>query len=138
MTSELAHVLKHELAHSFINKLSGGRCPPWLHEGIAQFLEPRSLGSNGRQLSRLFKAQRNIPMNVLEGSFRRYADRLRITAQLIYVKDQTHLWAEEYDRWSKDLVGLQGEVAVAVAQGKDASERILDRLGNWPRLGATR
>jgi TolB-like protein/DNA-binding winged helix-turn-helix (wHTH) protein/Tfp pilus assembly protein PilF len=53
---------------------------------------------------------------VLEGSFRRSADRLRITAQLIYVKDQTHLWAEEYDRWSKDLVGLQGEVAVAVAQ----------------------
>ncbi len=53
---------------------------------------------------------------VLEGSFRRYADRLRITAQLISVKDQTHLWAEEYDRWSKDLVGVQGEVAVAVAQ----------------------
>jgi hypothetical protein len=73
MTSELAHVLKHELAHSFINKLSGGRCPPWLHEGIAQFLEPRSLGSNGRQLSRLFKAQRNIPMNVLEGSFLRFS-----------------------------------------------------------------
>src|SRR5208337_1790613 len=28
MTSELAHVLKHELAHSFITQLSGGRCPP--------------------------------------------------------------------------------------------------------------
>ena len=40
MTPELAHVLKHELAHSFITQLSGGRCPPWLHEGIAQFLEP--------------------------------------------------------------------------------------------------
>ena len=38
MTPELAHVLKHELAHSFINQLSGGRCPSWLHEGIAQFL----------------------------------------------------------------------------------------------------
>ncbi|HXA63883.1 MAG TPA: winged helix-turn-helix domain-containing protein [Bryobacteraceae bacterium] len=53
---------------------------------------------------------------VLEGSFRRYADRLRITAQLIHVKDQTHLWAEEYDRWSKDLVAVQGEVAVAIAR----------------------
>ncbi len=41
MTPELAHVLKHELAHSFIARLSGGRCPPWLHEGIAQFLEPQ-------------------------------------------------------------------------------------------------
>jgi tetratricopeptide (TPR) repeat protein len=73
MTSELAHVLKHELAHSFITQLSGGRCPPWLHEGIAQFLEPRSLGGNGHQLSLLFKAQRNIPLNALEGSFLRFS-----------------------------------------------------------------
>ena len=69
MTPELARVLKHELAHSFINQLSGGRCPPWLHEGIAQLLEPKSLGSDGHQLAQLFKSQRNIPLNVLEGSF---------------------------------------------------------------------
>ena len=73
MTPELARVLKHELAHSFINQLSGGRCPPWLHEGIAQLLEPKSLGSDGRQLAQLFKAQRNIPLNVLEGSFMRFS-----------------------------------------------------------------
>ncbi len=69
MTSELARVLKHELAHSFINHLSASRCPPWLNEGIAQLLEPRALGSDGRQLSLLFNTQRNIPLNVLEGSF---------------------------------------------------------------------
>jgi hypothetical protein len=69
MTPELAHVLKHELAHSFITQLSAGRCPMWLHEGIAQFVEPRSLSSQGRQLSQLFKTQREIPLNVLEGSF---------------------------------------------------------------------
>ena len=69
MTSELARVLKHELAHSFITQLSGGRCPPWLHEGIAQLLEPKSLGGDGHPLSQLFKAQRNIPLNALEGSF---------------------------------------------------------------------
>ena len=73
MTPELARVLKHELAHSFINQLSAGRCPPWLHEGIAQLLEPRSLGSDGRQLARLFKSQRNLPLNVLEGSFMRFS-----------------------------------------------------------------
>jgi tetratricopeptide (TPR) repeat protein len=73
MTPALAHVLKHELAHSFITQLSGGRCPPWLHEGIAQFLEPRTLGGEGHQLSLLFKAQRNIPINVLEGSFLRFS-----------------------------------------------------------------
>lgn len=69
MTSELARVLKHELAHSFITQLSGGRCPPWLHEGIAQLLEPKTLGGDGHQLAVLFKAQQNIPLNALEGSF---------------------------------------------------------------------
>src|SRR5216684_662098 len=73
MTPELAHVLKHELAHSFITKLSGGRCPMWLHEGIAQFVEPRSLGSDGRQLARLFQSQHNLPLNGLEGSFMRFS-----------------------------------------------------------------
>jgi len=73
MTSELARVLKHELAHSFINQLSAGRCPPWLHEGIAQLLEPRNLGRDGRALAQLFKTQRNIPLNVLEGSFMRFS-----------------------------------------------------------------
>jgi hypothetical protein len=93
MTSELARVLKHELAHTFINQLSGGRCPPWLHEGIAQLLEPKSLGSEGRQISQLFKTQRNIPLNALEGSFMRfsgveayvaYAESL---AAVAYIKD---------------------------------------------------
>jgi tetratricopeptide (TPR) repeat protein len=73
MTPDLARVLKHELAHSFITQLSGGRCPPWLHEGIAQFLEPKSLGGDGRQLSLLYKAQREIPLNALEGSFQSFS-----------------------------------------------------------------
>ncbi len=73
MTPELAHVLKHELAHSFITQLSAGRCPPWLHEGIAQLLEPKSLGGDGHALSQLFKAQREVPINALEGSFQSFS-----------------------------------------------------------------
>ena len=37
---------------------------------------------------------------VMEGSVRRAGDRVRITAQLIRVSDQSHLWAESYDRRS--------------------------------------
>jgi hypothetical protein len=73
VTSALARVLKHELAHSFINHLSSNRCPPWLNEGIAQLAEPRSLGGDGRQLSLLFNAQQEIPLNMLEGSFLRFS-----------------------------------------------------------------
>jgi hypothetical protein len=71
LTPELARILKHELAHSFINQLSAGRCPLWLHEGIAQFLEPKNLGGDGHQFAQLFKSQKNIPLNALEGSFMR-------------------------------------------------------------------
>jgi Tfp pilus assembly protein PilF len=73
VTPELSRVLKHELAHSFINQLSGGRCPQWLNEGIAQALEPKSLSSRGRRLAQLFKAQQEIPFNALEGSFMRFS-----------------------------------------------------------------
>jgi hypothetical protein len=73
VTSELSRVLKHELAHSFINQLSGGRCPQWLNEGIAQAMEPKSLSSRGRRLAELFKAQQEIPFNALEGGFMRFS-----------------------------------------------------------------
>jgi len=53
---------------------------------------------------------------VVEGSVRRAGDRLRITTQLIQVSDQSHLWAETYDRRMADVFELQDEVAAAVAK----------------------
>ena len=48
---------------------------------------------------------------ILEGSVRRAGDRIRITAQLIQVSDQTHLWAEQYDnRALEDVFDVQGGV----------------------------
>jgi len=52
---------------------------------------------------------------VLEGSIRRDSDRVRITAQLIQLSDQTHLWARQYDRELRDLLALQGEIAHEVS-----------------------
>jgi tetratricopeptide (TPR) repeat protein len=72
VTPELARVLKHELAHSFINQLSAGRCPQWLHEGIAQAMEPKRL-RYGPQLAQLYGSQREIPFNALEGSFMQFS-----------------------------------------------------------------
>jgi hypothetical protein len=73
VTPDLTRVLKHELAHSFINQLSHGRCPHWLHEGIAQAVEPRSLSSVGQRLAQLFQDGREIPFYALEGSFSRFS-----------------------------------------------------------------
>jgi len=52
---------------------------------------------------------------VMVGSIRRDANRVRVTAQLIQTKDQTHVWAKEYDRELKDALILQGEVAREIA-----------------------
>ncbi len=51
---------------------------------------------------------------VLEGSVRLAGDRLRVTAQLINVKDGYHLWAEAYDRDLRDVFAVQEEIAQAI------------------------
>jgi TolB-like protein/DNA-binding winged helix-turn-helix (wHTH) protein/Tfp pilus assembly protein PilF len=53
---------------------------------------------------------------VLEGSVRRESDRVRITAQLIQASDQTHLWAETFERDQRDMLKIQSEVAGRVAR----------------------
>jgi TolB-like protein/DNA-binding winged helix-turn-helix (wHTH) protein/Flp pilus assembly protein TadD len=52
---------------------------------------------------------------LLQGSVRRAPDRVRITVQLIQVRDQTDLWTESYDRELKDILALQDSVARAIA-----------------------
>jgi tetratricopeptide (TPR) repeat protein len=53
---------------------------------------------------------------VLEGSVRRDGSKLRVTAQLIRVLDQTHVWAESYDRDMRNLLRLEDEIAANIAR----------------------
>ena len=52
---------------------------------------------------------------VLEGSVRRDSDNVRITAQLIQVRDQTHVWTRQYDRQLTSLLVLQREIGQEIA-----------------------
>jgi len=52
---------------------------------------------------------------ILEGSVRRSAERVRITAQLVRTQDESHLWAQNYDRQLRDILVVQSEVALAIA-----------------------
>jgi len=52
---------------------------------------------------------------VIEGSVRRAANRVRITAQLIQTADGTHVWAERYDRDMEDIFAVQDEVTQRIA-----------------------
>ena len=92
VTPSLARILKHELAHSFIDQASRGRCPQWLNEGIAQLVEPKTLGARGPRLARLYREHGEIPLQQLESSFMDYSNN---EAMLVY--DQA-LAAAEYIR----------------------------------------
>jgi adenylate cyclase len=52
--------------------------------------------------------------NVLEGSVRRSAHTLRVTAQLIRASDSSHLWSQTYDRDGTDIFKVQDEIAADV------------------------
>ena len=60
---------------------------------------------------------------VLEGSVRKAADRVRITAQLIEAATGAHVWAERYDRKSDDIFALQDEITLAVVGAIEPSLR---------------
>jgi len=55
----------------------------------------------------------NVEM-ILEGSIRKTEDRIRITSQLVKVKDGFHLWSEKYDRKMKDVFEIQDEISLTI------------------------
>ena len=53
--------------------------------------------------------------NVVEGSVQRSGNKIRVTAQLIEARTDTHLWAEHFDRDLSDIFAIQSEIAQAIA-----------------------
>ena len=111
--------------------LSGDSSQEYFSDGLTEEtitrlgqLSPSSLGVIARTSSMVYK-QTNKPVTqiarelgvdyVLEGSVRREADRIRITAQLIRAQDQIHLWAESYDRRLPGILDIHADAAAAIA-----------------------
>jgi TolB-like protein/DNA-binding winged helix-turn-helix (wHTH) protein len=67
---------------------------------------------------------------LVEGDVRREGDRLRITAQLIASQDETHVWANTFDRVMIDALALQTEIAEAIAKA------VTDALSTSERASA--
>jgi len=107
MTNELARVLKHELTHSFVAQKTGGRCPVWLQEGIAQYMEGRRSRINAGSLTAAFE-------NHMEFSLLSYE-----TSWLNLPRDA----ASNAYAWSLAVVE-----EIVTENGVDDLERILERL----------
>jgi hypothetical protein len=65
----LARILKHELTHSFVFQKTGGRCPTWLQEGVAQWMEGRRSGADAAQLVAIYQDGKGKSLRYLEGSW---------------------------------------------------------------------
>lgn len=80
---------------------------------VMRYKETRSsLGEIGMELG---------VATVLEGSVRRSANRVRITAQLVDARSDAHLWAETYDRDLTDIFAIQTDVAEQIAKALRAT-----------------
>jgi len=111
--------------------LSGDPAQEYFSDGLTEEtimrlgqMSPHHLGVIARTSSMAYKqtsksvAQigQELGVNyVLEGSVRRDADLIRITAQLIRVQDQIHLWADTYDRRLPGLLEIHDEIGAAIA-----------------------
>jgi TolB-like protein/DNA-binding winged helix-turn-helix (wHTH) protein len=114
------------------DNLSGDPEQEYFSDGITEEmtaqlarLQPERLAVIGRATAMTYKrAKKSIDQigtelhvqYVLQGSVRWAGDRVRVTAQLIEVGNQTHVWAESYDRALRDALVLQSEVARAIGR----------------------
>jgi tetratricopeptide (TPR) repeat protein len=115
VTPELAHVLKHELTHSFVGQKSHSRAPTWLQEGIAQYMEGRRSASVAAALVDA-SAQGGVPsLAALEGSWMGLPEN---SAALAYA-------------WSLAVVE-----SIVQAGGTSDISRLLDRVATSPSTEA--
>jgi adenylate cyclase len=110
--------------------LSGDPENEFFSDGVTEDIMARLAGIRGlRVISRTtamtYKgSQRNLPQiaaelgaqAVVEGTVRRSADRVRVTAQLIAADRDEHLWADTYDRVLEDVFAVQSDVAENIAR----------------------
>jgi TolB-like protein/DNA-binding winged helix-turn-helix (wHTH) protein/Flp pilus assembly protein TadD len=112
--------------------LSGDPNQEYLSDGFTEEmitelarLQPERLGVIARTSAMQYKNTKKSTDRIghelgvqylLEGSALSSGNRLRITAQLIRVQDQTHVWADSYERELGDVLALQDEVARSVAR----------------------
>ncbi|HEV7968938.1 MAG TPA: peptidase MA family metallohydrolase [Candidatus Acidoferrales bacterium] len=107
MTTELARVLKHELTHSFVGQKTGGRCPVWLQEGIAQYMEGKRSRVNAGALAAAYENHMEFSLLSYETS---WLNLPRDTAANAYA-------------WSLAVVEM-----IVTVNGIDDLERILERI----------
>jgi TolB-like protein/DNA-binding winged helix-turn-helix (wHTH) protein len=115
-----------------LRNLSGNPAEEFFSDGLTEEmitqlgrLQPDGLGVIARTTTMQYKSTtkhadqigRELGVDyILEGSVRRGNEQVRISAQLIRVSDQTHVWADSYQRDARDVLAVQSQVASDIAR----------------------
>ncbi|MBZ5613307.1 MAG: protein kinase [Acidobacteriia bacterium] len=113
----------------YFENLSGQREDEYFRDGITEdittelskikelrvFSRSAVLGFRDRPVTPAQVGQQLNARYLLEGSLRRGADRLRITAKLVETRSGHCVWAERYDRKLEDVFAIQDEIATNIA-----------------------
>ena len=95
------------IAEEILNKLS--------HiDGLKVIARTSSFQFKGKQTDIAEIGKKLAVSTILEGSVRKAGKTLRITAQLINVKDQSHIWSNTFDRQLNDILSIQDEIAFSI------------------------
>jgi len=82
--------------------------------GLRVIARTSSFAFRGRAVSAAEIARELGVAHLLEGSVRKSANRIRVTAQLIRAADSSHAWSQTFDRDLSDIFAVQDEIAAAV------------------------
>jgi len=127
--------------------LSPGGDHQWLANGMAEDLiemlsRSQELQVVARTSARVAKQKAgDIPAigallnvgSVVEGSVRRAGEQLRVTVQLIRVKDGYHVWSGRYDRRFDDVLAIQEEIGREIAEALRAELGVAGDTFSWFR-----
>ena len=118
-------LLRHELAHAFLDRISHGRAPAWLQEGLAQYIEGRRV--DAPDVRSLRNRSQDSLLDGAEASFRQRTDREEARA--------AYLLALSY---VENLVRLRGSAAVVciasdLGEGVSLNEAFHREFGSSPR-----
>jgi len=114
------------------DNLSGDSGQEYLSDGMTEELseqlgnqDPRQLGVIGRTSAMTYKYSHRTVREigkelgvdyVLEGSVRSSGGEVRVTAQLVQVSDEAHVWAANYDKNLRNLLQLESDLAEEIAR----------------------
>jgi adenylate cyclase len=128
------HIVRKSIAVLPFENLSEDKANAYFADGIQEEILTRlskiaDLKVISRTSTQRFKSSPdNLPeiakqlgvANILEGSVQKAADQVRVHVQLIDAENDSHLWAERYDRKLTDIFAVESEIATKIADALQA------------------